>query len=144
MDPTFHWFMSNNQAVYTNGEYPYNGRDTNACRRGTPNNANVKVKGYTQVPAHSNFLKQALDTHPITVAIEAENSWFRGYRSGIITQGCGQRLDHAVTAVGYGTENGVEYFLVKNSWGTSWGEAGYVKIAPNQCGIIYMASQVHM
>jgi C1A family cysteine protease len=65
------------------------------------------------------------------------------YTGGVITSGCGQNLDHGVLAVGYGTEAGIDYFLVKNSWGASWGENGYVKIAAsddNVCGILSAAS----
>lgn len=50
------------------------------------------------------------------------------YTSGIITKNCGDKLDHGVLAVGYGIENDVEYYIVKNSWGPSWGESGYVRI----------------
>lgn len=62
------------------------------------------------------------------------------YTSGVITgSACGTNLDHGVLAVGYGTENGTPYFLVKNSWGASWGDAGYVKIGQESgagvCGI---------
>lgn len=143
MDPTWLWFRNNNQGVVPESQYPYNGRDTNACRRIAAASDQAFVASYNQIPAHESYLEQAINTHPIAVAIEAENTWFRGYRSGVITQGCGTRLDHAVTAVGYGTDSsGQKYFLVKNSWGTGWGEAGYVRIAPNQCGIIYMSSQV--
>jgi KDEL-tailed cysteine endopeptidase len=55
---------------------------------------------------------------------------FQGYRGGIITEadGCPTNIDHAILAVGYGNENGTEYYIVKNSWGTSWGEDGYVRI----------------
>lgn len=81
----------------------------------------------------------------LAVAIEAENTWFRNYKSGVITRGCGTNLDHAVAAVGYGTlPNGQEYFIVKNSWGASWGEEGYVRIAPDQCGITLDAWNVNM
>lgn len=62
------------------------------------------------------------------------------YQSGILdSYDCGTSLDHAVSAVGYGSENGQEYFIVRNSWGNDWGEAGYIRIAAVEgqgiCGI---------
>jgi len=51
------------------------------------------------------------------------------YSGGVISSNCGVNVDHAVLAVGYGTENGLDYFLLKNSWGASWGDNGYVKVA---------------
>ena len=66
---------------------------------------------------------------PVSVAIQADTILFQHYSSGIITDvKCGTNLDHAVLIVGYGTENGIDYWLVKNSWGTEWGDNGYVKI----------------
>jgi len=77
---------------------------------------------------------------PVSVAIDASASTFRRYRSGVhYSRSCSsRRLNHAVLAVGYGSEGGSDYFLVKNSWGTRWGAGGYIKMARNRgnnCGI---------
>merc|ERR1712212_11024 len=77
---------------------------------------------------------------PVSVAIDASPNSFRRYRSGVhYAPGCSsRRLSHAVLAVGYGSEGGRDYYLVKNSWGTRWGAGGYIKMIRNQrnnCGI---------
>jgi len=85
-------------------------------------------------------LKAALANGPVSVAIEADQYVFQGYTDGVIDHGCGTRLDHGVLAVGYGGDDDLSYIIVKNSWGPSWGDNGYVKIAPNQCGVTLQPS----
>jgi KDEL-tailed cysteine endopeptidase len=84
----------------------------------------------------------AIASQPQSVSIEADSSYFHSYSSGVLTNAsaCGTSLNHAVVAVGYGTDaTAGGYYLVRNSWGTGWGELGYVKIgqadAPGICGI---------
>ena len=75
-------------------------------------------------------LKAAIATGPTSVAVEADKSVFGQYKSGILNSAaCGTTTDHAVVAVGYGTSGSTEYYIVRNSWGSSWGMAGYVNIA---------------
>ncbi|KAF9592804.1 hypothetical protein IFM89_017423 [Coptis chinensis] len=92
-------------------------------------------------------LLKAVANQPIAVAIDAGGSDFQFYSSGVFTGECGTQLDHGVTAVGYGTaSDGTKYWLVKNSWGTAWGENGYIRMqrdigaAEGICGIAMMAS----
>jgi C1A family cysteine protease len=99
------------------------------------------VKSYSDVTSKSpDQLKAALNKGPVSVAIEADKAVFQQYTGGIISgNDCGTSLDHGVLAVGYGSENGQEYFIVKNSWGSNWGDNGFVKLAIEDgagvCGI---------
>lgn len=91
----------------------------------------VRVTTYNNVPARSVAqLKAAINAGPTSVTIEADQSVFQMYHGGVFNSpSCGTNLDHAVAAVGYGTENGQEFYWVRNSWGASWGDQGYIKIA---------------
>lgn len=103
---------------------------------------------YDVKPNDQVSLKAAVAKQPVSIAIEADTRYFQSYSGGVLTStSCGTNLDHGVLIVGYGTENGQDYWLVKNSWGTSWGENGYVKIAkssstndPGICGIAMQPS----
>ncbi|KAF9597994.1 hypothetical protein IFM89_023479 [Coptis chinensis] len=85
----------------------------------------AKINGHEDVP-HNNekALLKTLANQPISVAIDASGSAFQFYKDGVLKGECGIRLDHGVTVVGYGTNsnNGIKYLLVKNSWGTEWGD----------------------
>jgi len=105
------------------------------------------VKGFYDVPQNSSMdLETAVAQGPVSVAIEADTFIFQLYFGGIISsEGCGTNLDHGVLVVGYGSDAGKDYWILKNSWGTSWGEQGFFKIAkggdgPGICGLQLQAS----
>lgn len=87
-------------------------------------------------------LKEALEQGPVSVSVAAYNDVWKNYKSGIITEGCEGKLDHAVVAVGWGNMFGIDYWILRNSWGTSWGENGYIRVAdfgengPGLCGVL--------
>jgi len=75
-------------------------------------------------------MKAALAQQPLSVSIEADTAVFQTYTSGILNStACGTTLDHAVLAVGWGSENGQEYWIIRNSWSADWGENGYIRLA---------------
>lgn len=82
-------------------------------------------------------MMSALHQQPLSIAIEADQTIFQHYTSGVITGSCGTNTDHGVLLVGYGTDGGDDYWKVKNSWGPSWGDHGFVRMVrgKNQCGI---------
>jgi C1A family cysteine protease len=89
-------------------------------------------------------LKGAVSMQPVSVAIEADTRYFQSYTGGILDAStCGTTLDHGVLITGYGTDNGKKYWNVKNSWSSTWGEQGYVRIlrsdSTNDAGICGIA-----
>ena len=143
----FEYAMTNPQELETS--YPYTAK-TGKCSADTSKEI-VRVTGYANVaPKSVDELKNALANQPTCVAVDASDNQFMYYTGGILdTKTCGganPNLDHAITAVGYGTENGKGYFIVRNSWTATWGEAGYIRMSSDVggngvCGVLMDASR---
>ncbi|KAH0434058.1 hypothetical protein IEQ34_026902 [Dendrobium chrysotoxum] len=145
MDDAFE-FIIRNGGIDSEEDYPYSGR-SGKCDSYRRNARVVSIDSYEDVPVNNEkALQKAVANQPVSVAIEAAGRAFQLYQSGIFTGSCRTELDHGVLAVGYGTENGKDYWVVKNSWGTDWGEEGFirmernVKAASGKCGIAMQAS----
>ncbi|XP_024529138.1 ervatamin-B [Selaginella moellendorffii] len=110
---------------------------------GIDSEGDFTIDGYEHVlPNNEEALKKAVAHQPVSVMIDAGCPAFKFYKSGILTSSCGTDLNHAVTIVGYGiTSDGKKYWIVKNSWGTEWGDDGYVYmqrdtgVSTGLCGI---------
>ncbi|KAG6608453.1 Cysteine proteinase RD21A [Cucurbita argyrosperma subsp. argyrosperma] len=130
MDYAFE-FIINNGGIDTEEDYPYNGFDS-SCIQYKKNARVVSIDGYEDVPVNDEkALQKAAANQVVAVAIEGGGRSFQLYQSGIFTGKCGTNLDHGVNVVGYGSEGGVDYWIVRNSWGGSWGEHGYIRMQRN-------------
>jgi C1A family cysteine protease len=123
-------------------DYPYKAKTGKKCKAVKAKEV-VAVESYKRVPKKKVAqLKAAVAKQPTCVSVDAANSHFQMYTGGILdTTKCGTDLDHAVTAVGYGSESGKEYLIVRNSWGADWGEKGYIRMAIDKdgdgvCGVL--------
>jgi len=125
MDDGFLYAETNQMNTET--QYPYTAMD-GTC---SPQAGLFNTISFVDVtPNSESQMEAALARGPLSIAIEADTMVFQFYSGGILNSAqCGTQLDHGVLAVGYGVENGQEYYLVKNSWGASWGMNGFIKIA---------------
>ena len=146
IDLTLEYIIHN--GLETEANYPYMGEDGH-CAAVESFSIPYKLDQCFDVPSNNELLlKQALLRAPLVVCIEADEYIFQFYESGIISSyNCGTELDHAVQLVGYGEEKGQKYWIVRNSWGTNWGEQGYFRLerydseySEGTCGIAMMAS----
>nr|XP_054597657.1 procathepsin L [Nothobranchius furzeri] len=138
-------YIKANGGIDTEASYPYEG--VNKTCRYNPNTIGANCTGFVAISSgNEGALKQAVATiGPISVAIDASQSSFQLYASGVYDESAcsNSRLNHAMLVVGYGTDNGKDYWLVKNSWGVTWGDQGYIKMLRNknnQCGIATASS----
>ncbi|XP_072174103.1 cathepsin L-like peptidase [Diadema setosum] len=139
-------YIKSNNGIDTESGYPYVGVDED-CHF-TTSDVGATITGFTEVKAmDEHALEKAIaNVGPISVCIDAAHSSFQLYTSGVYSEpDCSsQALDHCVTAVGYDeTADGQKYYIVKNSWGTDWGQEGYIWMSrenDNNCGIATNAS----
>jgi cathepsin L len=135
MDYAFKYVISN-RGLDTESSYPYEARQ-GSCRYNAGNSGGT-ISSYKDIPSGSESSQSdaVSSVGPVSVAIDASHPSFQMYHSGIYYEPrcSSSRLDHGVLAVGYGDG----YWLVKNSWGTGWGQSGYIQMARNRnnhCGI---------
>lgn len=134
-----------NKGIDTEASYPYTAMSGTTCMYSITNKG-AACTNYTNIPSGNEAaLQQAIVQRPVCVAIDASKRTFQLYSSGVYNEpSCSTTaLDHGVLAVGYGTQAGKQYYIVKNSWGVTWGENGYIRMSRNinnQCGIASMAT----
>jgi len=155
--PTFNW-IGKVGGLCAEQDYPYTSGTT--TETGTCQTTCKKISGTAPISAinvnanSDNDMMAAIAQQPVSVAIEADQASFQLYKSGVFTGSCGTNLDHAVALVGYGTTNGLDYYILRNSWSTTWGSAGYMYIGrgndpatgkpynggKGQCGVLMQGS----
>lgn len=151
IDSAFEYQLKNGQTLDAN--YPYTSGKTSVKNDQCMSSSSGEVgptfsECFHVTPFDQVALARAVQDTPVAVAIEADTKYFQLYTSGILTgDACGTELDHAVVIVGYGVDGEVPYWTVRNSWGASWGEDGYVRIGRSNsrsdagvCGIATMPS----
>jgi len=142
MDQAFQFIISN-KGICTEADYPYTGAD-GTCQ--TTCKPAATISKFVDVTVNDETALQTANAQqPIAIAIEADQSVFQFYSSGVLDDAsCGVNLDHGVLLAGYGHDSTAnkDFWLVKNSWGASWGAQGYIQIVRNvngawarQCGL---------
>ncbi|XP_063241721.1 cathepsin L-like [Bacillus rossius redtenbacheri] len=139
-------YIRDNRGIDTERYYPYKAHD-DKCHF-NPRAIGAEDVGYVDIPTgDEDKLKEAVATvGPISIAIDASRDTFQLYRTGVYydPECSSEELDHGVLVVGYGTdEEGQDYWIVKNSWGPTWGDQGYIYMARNRnnsCGVATSAS----
>lgn len=135
--------------ICNDASYPYTEKQgkchSSACKVVVPHHGVLRVKQVD--PKDENALKEAVGNQPVGCSIAASSRAFQLYQKGVLSDDkCGDEVNHAVLIIGYGTEQGRDYWLIKNSWGVNWGEHGFGKLRRGlpgseygECGIKHYA-----
>jgi hypothetical protein len=142
-------WIKEHDGLCTEEDYPYTA-EAGFCRKRTCQAVpGSHVLEWVDVHPSEQAMMKALNVGPVSVAIEADQRQFQLYAEGVFTGACGTNLDHGVLAVGYGTSaDGVAFWKVKNSWGETWGQGGYIYLQRGvqqyggQCGILLAGSYI--
>jgi len=148
MDDAFQYYITGGKTspLCLETEYPYTATGPNTCDTSKCTSTTSVVTGFVDITVGSeDALMSAVALQPVSIAIEADQAVFQFYTGGVMdATTCGTTLDHGVLAVGYGTDASTSkpFWKVKNSWGATWGEAGYIRLVRgiNQCGLTNAAS----
>ena len=149
MDDAFQ-YVQHSGGICTEADYPYTGKDGD-CHQSTCGTLYDPITSFHDVQENDmRALERAVAQNPVSIAIEADAYSFQFYHKGVYKAKCGDKLDHGVLLVGYGydDEQGMGYWKIKNSWGPSWGEDGYIRICKDcdrnhgegQCGVLMCPS----
>jgi cathepsin L len=129
------------QGQVSEGNYPYQAKELGSCKKTNSMSQQAKVSNYYRTSkGDENMLKDWVYTYGAHSVVIEVNDAFQSYKSGVMDSPCSNtRYDHSVLLVGYGVENGKDYWLVKNSWNTWWGDKGYIKMARNKNNLCLIA-----
>jgi len=144
MDNAFQWVIKN-KGIDTEADYPYKSGSGNtpACLKKKSSTAAATFSSYIDLPNDEEKMAQWVSTNgPLSIAVDASTGW-QTYSGGIVSDCDGSQLDHGVL-IGYGTEKDTPYWIVKNSWGATWGENGYIRLefGTNQCALNQAPSSI--
>jgi len=147
MDDAFK-YVEKEGGLCSEAEYKYTARD-GTCKSTSCGTKYYGISTYTDVKSdNAADMETAVAAGPVSIAVDASGTTWQFYRGGVVDSQCGTRLDHGVLAVGYGADNGQKFWKVKNSWGTSWGEEGYIRLCKEcdkngnkgECGLLEQPS----
>jgi cysteine peptidase B len=138
MDLAFEWVVTNG-GIDTEADYPYTSGDgiTGTCKTAKRSHKVGHLTGHQDVAKSEAAMATFVFEHgPLSIGVDAASGW-QSYTGGVMKNCFGRQLDHGVLVVGFDEEASPPYWIVKNSWGTSWGENGYIRLekGTDQCGL---------